>query len=297
MRDIAPDLQAALDTGATTLARCWRLERRDGVVLGFTDHDLDLSFDGVMFEPGSGLTASAVESVTGLASDSHDVAGGLSSDRISDTDISMGRYDGATVTLYLVNWRDVAQRIVLSRGQIGEIRRGDTAFEAEIVGLSDKLGQPFGRAYMHSGETKLGAPESGVDLNNPLNFGEGTIGVAIEAQQFSVTGLTDFADGWFTNGILTWTSGANLGLEAHVKGHLTAGTETVVELWLSPPQVVLPGDTFNITVGSGRSAAEYQERFGSLLNFRGFPHMPGDDIAASYPNSGGQHDGGSLFRS
>jgi len=90
MREIPQLLQASLDAGATTLARCWRLERRDGVALGFTDHDQDLSFDSLVFEPESGLTPSALESVTGLAADSHQVSGALSSERISAADIATG---------------------------------------------------------------------------------------------------------------------------------------------------------------------------------------------------------------
>ena len=93
MRDIPNSLQAALDSGATHLARCWKLDRRDGVAMGFTDHDLDLSFDGVVFESDSGLSSSALETVTGLANDTHEVSGALKSDRITETDISMGRYD------------------------------------------------------------------------------------------------------------------------------------------------------------------------------------------------------------
>ena len=46
MRSLSPAMQAALSREATTLARCWRLARRDGLVLGFTDHDRDLVLDG-----------------------------------------------------------------------------------------------------------------------------------------------------------------------------------------------------------------------------------------------------------
>lgn len=297
MRNIPPLLQASLDDGATTLARCWRLERRDSLVMGFTDHDQDLIFDGITFEPESGLTPSALESVTGLAADSHEVSGALSSERISDIDLSKGLYDGAIVTLYLVDWRDVDQRIVLSRGQIGDIRRGDTAFEAEIVGLSDRLSQPFGRAYLHSCDCKLGDAKCGIDLTATAYSGQGAIGSIADVQQFSVTGLTGFADAWFSGGLLTWTSGGNVGVDSHVKAHLTAGTETVVELWLSPPRTVLPGDTFDIFAGCDKTASTCADKFDNILQFRGFPHIPGDDIAASYPNGGGKHDGASLFRS
>ena len=57
MKSLPPSLQSHLDTGATTLAWCWRVTRGDGAVLGFTDHDRDLTFDGTTFEAAAGLTA------------------------------------------------------------------------------------------------------------------------------------------------------------------------------------------------------------------------------------------------
>ena len=41
---------AHLASGITTLARCWALTRADGTVLGFTDHDRDIGFDGIVFK-------------------------------------------------------------------------------------------------------------------------------------------------------------------------------------------------------------------------------------------------------
>lgn len=297
MREIPSSLQTALDSGATTLARCWRLTRQDGLIMGFTDHDQALFFDGVTFEPESGLTASALEAGTGLAADTHDVSGALSSDRITERDIALGLYDGADVTLFLVDWTHVAARMILSRGLIGEIRHGDAAFEAEITGLADRLDQPVGRAFVHSCNCRLGDAKCGVNLALPDHSGTGAVSVLTDAQQFTATGLSGFDDGWFTGGLLTWTSGANAGQDSHVKAHLAAGTQVVVELWLSPPLDVLAGDTFQITSGCDKTAATCADKFDNLLNFRGFPQMPGDDVAASYPESGGAHDGGSLFRS
>ena len=56
MKQLSPSLQSHLDTGATTLAWCWRVTRGDGAVLGFTDHDRDLTFDGTTFEAATGFT-------------------------------------------------------------------------------------------------------------------------------------------------------------------------------------------------------------------------------------------------
>ena len=297
MRILPPSLQSALESGASTLARCWQVNRRDGAVLGFTDHDATLEFDGISHEPETGFTPSAIEAGIGLSPDTHDVSGALRSDRITETDIAKGLYDGAEVTLWLTDWRNTDARVVLSRGLVAEIRRGDIAFEAEITGLSDKLNQPVGRAYLHSCSARLGDTDCGVDLTQPAFKGTATVSAVSDPQQLTVTGLAGFAEGWFTGGAVTWLTGANAGLDGHVKTHLAAASASIVELWLAPACAAAPGDTFEITAGCEKTAATCIAKFANLLNFRGFPHMPGDDVAAGYPSSGGTHDGGSLFRS
>lgn len=297
MRTLPTEFQASLDSGATRIARCWKVVRADGSEMGFTDHDQTLSFDGLDFEPESGFTPSAIEAGTGLAADTHEVAGALSSERITEADIARGLYDRAEVTLYLVDWSDTSSRIIQSRGLIGELRNGETAFEAEITGLSDLLSQPVGRAYQHSCACRLGDAKCGIDLNAPELAVAGTVVSVDGAARFTVSGLVAFNDHWFTGGVLRWTTGSNVAMESQVKAHLGAGPEAILELWLSPVFDVALGDGFTISAGCDKTAGTCETKFDNLLNYRGFPHMPGDDVAASYPNSGGAHDGGSLFRS
>lgn len=295
MRVLSAPLQSALDSGASTFARCWRVTRTDSVVLGFTDHDLTLSFDGVDYAPETGLTPSALEASTGLAPDNHSIEGALSSDRITAEDITLGRYSGAEVALFLVDWTDVTTRTLLSRGQIGQIRRGTIAFEAEVLGLSDRLNQPQGRAFLH---TSSNAPSLGnIDLTDAAFQGTGAVLVSSDPLRLTASGLSTYEDSWFTGGNLVWLTGANTGTQSQVKAHLAAGPEAIVELWLTPPLPVTAGDQFTVTTSTNLPASVWKERFGSLEDFRGFPHMPGDDVATSYAQNGGNHDGGSLFRS
>jgi uncharacterized phage protein (TIGR02218 family) len=116
MKTLPPGLQAHLDSGATTLAWCWRITRADGAIFGFTDHDRTLSFDGTAFEPESGLTASEVRTGSDLSVDAQDAQGVLTSDRITETDILDGRWDNAAVEVWRVNWTDPSQRVLLRRG-------------------------------------------------------------------------------------------------------------------------------------------------------------------------------------
>src|SRR5690606_20469724 len=131
----------------TTCCRCWALVRRDGATLGFTDHDADLGFEGITFRADTGLSAAALQQSTGLAVDNTEARGALSSEAITEADIRAGRFDGAGVTAWLVNWADPAQRVLQFRGTLGEVTRAGGAFRAELRGLAEALNQPQGRVY------------------------------------------------------------------------------------------------------------------------------------------------------
>ena len=173
MKSLNAALQAHLDEGTTTLAWCWRIIRADGVTFGFTDHDGTLAFDGTEFEPESGLTASEVRSGSDLSVDAQDAHGVLSSDRITETDILDGRWDAAVVEVWRVNWASPAQRVLLRRGAIGQIRRGRLAFVAEVRSLAHVLGQTVGRTFQASCDAALGDARCGVNLDAPAFRGMG----------------------------------------------------------------------------------------------------------------------------
>ena len=175
MKALDSDLQAHLDSGATTLAWCWRITRADGAVLGFTDHDRSLSFAGTDFEPESGFSASELRAGSDLAVDAQDAEGVLRSDRITEADILDGRWDNATVELWRVNWSAVSQRVLMRQGAIGQIRRGRTSFVAEIRSLAHLLDQTVGRSFQHACDAALGDSRCKVALSDPALSGTGTV--------------------------------------------------------------------------------------------------------------------------
>lgn len=292
MRALPETLATALVEGATTLCRCWAVKRRDGVTLGFTDHDRALSFDGIAFEAGAGLDGTAAERATNLSVDTQTVIGALQSDAITEEDIERGLYDSAEVTLWLVDWRDVASRMLVSRGLIGDVRRRGARFEAEVVGLAERLNQPYGRAYLRACDATLGDARCGIDLSAAAWRGTAVIVGVVAPQRYRVAGMESAERGFFDQGGATWSSGANAGHTGHIKRQ--AGD--TLELWLAPPMVASEGDVLELTAGCDKAAETCRLKFLNFLNFRGFPQMPGDDWAAGYPDDGGAHDGGSLFR-
>ena len=54
------------------------------------------------------------------------------------------------------------------------------------------------------------------------------------------------------------------------------------------------GDTFSVVAGCDKKFATCKAKFANALNFRGFPHLPGNDAAYGYVVDGGQFDGGPV---
>jgi uncharacterized phage protein (TIGR02218 family) len=279
MKTLPSGMQAHLDSGATSLCWCWQLTRKDGVTLGFTDHDRALAFDGVTFEAVSGFSASEVQSSLGLAVDNLELSGALSSVALNEDDLAAGLYDNATIRLWRVNWADAAQRVLMRSGTLGEVTRAGSAFHAELRGLAQALNQPVGRAFGRLCDAELGDARCGVAIT-PVS---GAVLAALDARRFTVTGLADFDEGVFTGGRLTFIGGANHGRSMEVKRHGKSGVVTI-ELWQPMGGSIAAGDGFTVTPGCDKRFATCAGRFANAANFRGFPHMPGNDAVLAGPS-------------
>ena len=294
MKNLSPALQAHLDDGTTTLSWCWRISRSDGVALGFTDHDRDLSFDGTAFEPESGFAASEIRSGSDLAVDAQDATGVLTSDRITETDILDGRWDNAAVELWRVNWADTSQRVLLRRGAVGQIRRGRMAFVAEVRSLAHVLGQTVGRTFQAGCDARLGDARCGIDLENAMYKDTGVVTDLLRDRAFTASGLGGFTSGWFTFGTIDWTSGANAGRRAEVLSHDLIDGVAILTLLEAPVRAFAGTDTFTVRAGCDKRIATCGTKFGNVANFRGFPNIPGQDAVLRYATTDGGHEGAVL---
>lgn len=288
-------LRDHLATGLTTVCRCWAVKRADGAVYGFTDHDLPLVFDGIAFRANGGMSASALVQGTGLSVDNSEALGVLSDVAISDGDIEQGRFDNAEVEAWLVNWANVEERLVQFRGHIGEITRSGGAFQAELRGLTERLNQPQGRVFQQTCSAVLGDGACRADLTNPAL----SVAVVVEdverAQVFAFAALGQFEDRWFERGRLEIETGAAKGLSAVIKhDRLLASGARKIELWEPIRADVALGDALRLIAGCDKRAATCRDKFANFLNYRGFPHIPGEDWLVSIPRGAGNEDGGSL---
>jgi uncharacterized phage protein (TIGR02218 family) len=291
---VPQELNNRLLTGVTTLCRAWRVDRRDGTVLGFTDHDRDLAFEGVTYRAQSGMTARALSQTSGLAVDNSEAIGALSDAGISEADIEAGRYDGAALRIWLVDWSNPDLRVLQFQGSLGLITRRDGLFEAELRGLTEFLNQPQGQVYQRPCAAILGDARCRFDLSRAGYTTEQVVGRHEEGRRFWFDGVTDFEPRWFEHGRIKVQSGISAGLIGIVKNDRFEDGQRMIELWEPLRGEIATGDQLLIEAGCDRRAETCRAKFGNFLNYRGFPHIPGEDWLISYPVQGGANTGGSM---
>lgn len=284
---------AALVSGSTSLCRCFRLIRADATVLGFTDHDRDLTFDGTTFAASAAMSASDTATRLGLAADDLDATGALSDDAITEADLAAGAYDGATVEAWDVDWQDVAVRRLLGVYTLGQVERDRAAFRVELRSLSARLDTKKGRVL-----SKLCDVKALGDARCKLALAPWQVTATVVAVSGYAVTVTDTATdlGFFERGTADWTSGANAGTGSDIRASEPRGGATVIHLWHTPARPLAVGDAVTLTAGCDRTAETCAARFGNLDNFRGFPHLPGDTFTGDYGIPGrSDQDGGSRY--
>ncbi|MGD9915897.1 MAG: DUF2163 domain-containing protein [Rhizobiaceae bacterium] len=294
MTTYPPALIAHLGGEATSICHAWRLIRVDATVFGFTDHDRPLSVGGTDCKPQSGFSASEARDSLGLGVDTVDIEGALSAVELKEEEIVAGLYDGASVETWLVNWRAPEQAAMIRKATIGRITRADGRFTAELESLVHTLDRVNGRYVRRTCDAEVGDARCGVNIEHVSFRGEGTVASALSAELLTVAGIGSYASAWFSGGVLTYTSGANAGRKVRVLDHLADASGVTLTLWPDSGAAPAPGDAFAVTVGCDKSFATCKAKFANPLNFRGFPHLPGNDAAYGYVTDGVIFDGSPL---
>jgi len=207
--------------------------------------------------------------------------------------VDAGRFDGAEVTSWLVNWENPAQRTVQFRGNIGEIRRAGGAFQAELRGLTDALNRPIGHVFQRPCGAVLGDARCKVDLDADGYRAEVAIYQQDNARVFRFVGLLGYAQGWFERGKMRVLTGAAAGLSAPIKLDVQGGTLREVSLWEPLRANVAPGDTVELIAGCDKRFETCRVKFSNAQNFRGFPDIPEEEWLMVHPSKAPSRDGGS----
>jgi uncharacterized phage protein (TIGR02218 family) len=269
-----------LDGAVTSLAFCWRLERRDGAALGFTSHDRDLEIGGFVYRAAPGMAPSAIELSDGFAAETLSVGGALSDGAITGRDLLDGRWDGAAVRLFLADWeRPEAGPVPLVRGVLGDVRLSGAGFETEMLGPAAMLERPAVEETSPECRAALGDRRCRVDMAGRVRIVR--VAAAVEEDASVEVDGAEAGNGLYAYGRLRWIGGANSGLESAIR----ASEGSWLQLREPPPHRPVPGDLVEIRQGCDKSFETCRARFGNAENFRGEPHLPGMDLLTRYPGA------------
>jgi len=215
MKTLPAELAARIESGAATLCHVWRLTRADGAVSGFTDHDRDLSHDGLLCLAGAGWTGGVASRGLGAGEAGAMVAAGaFAADGLDPDDLAAGLYDGAVVECRRVDWSAPDLFVPLWIARISRVRREGEAFTADLEGPLAQLERVAGRSYGRLCDANLGDDRCGV-----------------------------------------------------------------------------AADHHDLAAGCDKRFDTCSGRFDNILNFRGFPSIPGNDFLSRWPAKGERHDG------
>ena len=264
------------DGELTSIALCWRIERPDGAGLALTSHDVALVHEDVEFVPTPGITPASVSRSLGLEPDSGEIAGALSSDALETKDLALGRWDGAGIRLSAVDWAaPEAEAIDLLAGELGELSLQGESFTAELRGAASRLEQPVCPATSPECRANFGDKRCRVDLAGRTSFAQVIAANGGELQ------LDRSIGAGYLLGRLRYLRGSNCGLSTRI----IAISGALVRVRDLPRAAVEPGCRVEVREGCDKRFATCATRFGNAVNFRGEPHLPGNDLLTRYPGN------------
>lgn len=286
MKTVAPNLATHLASEVTTLAWCWRVTRQDGIVLGFTTLDQDLTIGGVTYQANTGFFPNATSSTTDLSTNNTELNSILDNDAVTERDLWGGKYDFATVDLFIVNFLDLPtsltanppKHLLVLSGILGEVSHNDRTFTAELRSQAQRLNQKILEQTSPGCRVRFGGPRCKKDIA-PLTH---NLSVSAIAQNRIITLPNTFSqrDGYFANGELTFTSGENNTLTYSIQSYNNSAK--TLSLFEVPPFPITIGDTFTAVAGCDHTPSDCA-RYGNMINYQGEPDVPGiDKILAGF---------------
>lgn len=286
-------LATVLAGSAPLVGECLILAAKDGTRAGFTTLDtaqsVDLGLGAGAESCASGMVLSAVTLSVGLDASFAEVSGPLGP-VLTPAAVDGGKWDDADAWLVQVS-PGTAGFAPLLRGKVREARSEDLRFVLEVRNQADALNQSRFRQLTPFCTADFGDAECGY----PVVPVAATVTAVTDAMRFSVSLSGTFANGFFNRGKATFTSGALNGVVADNVFAWTSGGAGAGSLVLFEPLAQAPGvgDTLELRQGcakirkSGDPAVPTCLGYANVLNFRGYPDVPGSDQVLRYPNPGG----------
>ncbi len=270
---------------STTITDLVRITRKDGFKIGFSSHDQDIVFEGLVYKANSAMTPKAVEKSSDMSVDNTGMDAHFTSDGLTEQDLFSGKYDGAVAEVIRLNYEQPeAGHKIMESGFIGQVKASDGKFSADILSLFEKLQQSKPRRAASTCPEYFGSPACG--MNREAFAVDTVITQIIDDTNFVVDPV-----GWLTNdryadlGLIVCKSGSNNAAQNEVHTHLANGS---IRLFAPYPFPLNVGDAVRIYQGCSGAFSMCRDKFNNARRFRGFLFVPGQDsVGARMPITAG----------
>lgn len=272
MKQVSPILESRIKAEVTSICTCWRLERLDGEVYRWTDHDNDLEVHEELYLSAfyGGFDRTAIESSLGLEATNLELLGFLGHS-LTRKELNAGLFDHARLDVMLVDWQRPDLGVVEMRsGTLGEVRMTtENLFEVELLGLLHPFKQVIGENYTPECRANFCDSRCGLKLENYTV--DAQIDEVIHRRKFVIDkDLFHIIEAVWDFGVVRFEDGVNAGRPVEVKR--MEGRE--IELKFALPDMPEVGDSVKVSAGCDQrlSTCRY---YGNVVNFRGEPYVPG----------------------
>jgi uncharacterized phage protein (TIGR02218 family) len=277
MRTASPALLALLATGNFVRADIWTITLNGGSVIRWTSHDQPIAWGGNTFARGPIIERSTITEKVGVEVATMNVSiSATTSDLINGAPvlafIAGHGMDGAAIKLeraYAANWSSpIIGTIIRFSGKvtsIGSTKGGTSNLTVSSWLVLLKNSSP--RNLFQAGCLRT-LYDAGCAVN-PASFSSGGT-VTVAGQQTFTCGLTGAA-GYYSQGRIVFTSGANAGVTRTIKVNDGSGVFTLARPLPAPAAI---GDTFTAYAGCDLTPGTCNSKFANLIKFKGTPYVP-----------------------
>jgi uncharacterized phage protein (TIGR02218 family) len=255
---------------------------------------------GVTFKPTTGITTTVVEQSLGEAANL-EFNGAYHADSFTQTDVMIGKWNFADIEVFSVCWDNVnLGELVHFKGKLGEFKDYQTHFTCEARGYISLLSEDVNIVTSRLCRVKdfrdseCGHASATVTISavsyNVVHTGTTAASNAATTQEYIVITSASYTgtappDGFFTNGKITGTSGANNGVSREISYSVdTAVPNTRIYLKRPFPYDITAGETFTLTAGCNRTLEDCK-KFSNAANFRGEAFIPGLEQITKLPTA------------
>ncbi len=254
-------------------AQMWRIERQDGEVIALTDHDFDLEFDGDVYSARSALSSSAVDAAIGLEAENAECISGVDGDLIKAEDLKAGLFQDAKVRHFLYDFEAERLEHEIFAGHISKVVFSEGHFRAELASDLDKLDYVYGRKFSKTCDVPFCSQECGLIAEH---FCERSKIVAVRGNHIEIVAKNSGYP--FAHGFVAFAEEGGKNTRYAIREFAQEGDVWRVTLWRTPRFAIEPGGEVYVYAGCDKSFAQCKDVYGNALNFRGFPHIPGEQI-------------------